>query len=196
MLPFVLAVAEGEEPQPLLPEPVEILVGLVAFAALYFFLQRKAFPLFEKAFRERTERIEGGIARAEAAQAEAQRALEQYRAQLADARGEASRIRDDAREQGRQIVAEMRADAQAEAGRILERAEAQLQSERTQLVTELRGEIGRLAVDLAGRIVGESLEDEARQRRTVDRFLAQLDGQEPAGATADPGLAPTPAGRP
>lgn len=178
-----LAVTEGgEEHNPILPEPIEIIVGLIAFALLFFVLARAVVPRFERAFRERTDRIEGGIKRAEAAQAEAQRALAHYQAQLADARGEAAQIRDSAREQGRQIVEEMRAQAQAEAARITERASAQLQAERTQLVTELRGEIGRLAVDLASRIVGESLEDEARSRRTVDRFLDELDD---AGTAAE-----------
>jgi len=177
---LVLA-AEGE-PNPLMPHLSEVIVGLIAFALLFLFLRAKVFPMFEKAYADRTRAIEGGIQRAEEAQAEAQRALVQYRAQLADARGEAAAIRDEAREQGRQIVEEMRASAQAEAARITERANAQLAAERTQLVGELRTEIGTLAVDLASRIVGESLEDEARQRRTVDRFLADLNGQQPAGA--------------
>jgi F-type H+-transporting ATPase subunit b len=53
--------------------------------------------------------------------------------------------------------------------------QAQLDAQRASIVAELRADLGRVAVDLAGKVVGESLEDEARQRRTVDRFLAELE---------------------
>jgi len=186
MSALVVLAVEGEAPNPLIPHPVEIIVGLVAFALLYYFLSKRAFPMFEKAYRERTQAIEGGIANAEKAQAEAAEALRQYNAQLADARGEAARIRNDAQTQRTQIVEEARSEARAEASRILEAASAQIASERQQALTELRREVGGLAVQLASRIVGESLEDAARQRRTVDRFLDSLDGAAPAGSAADP----------
>src|SRR5690606_39083789 len=122
---------------------------------------------------ERTEAIEGGIKRAQELQAEAQRTLEQYRAQLAEARHEAARLREEAREQGARIKAELRQEAEAEARRIIEAAQAQIEAERRQALIQLRGEIGRLSVELASRIVGESLEDEARQRRSIDRCLEE-----------------------
>jgi F0F1-type ATP synthase, subunit b len=117
-------------------------------------------------------------------QAEAEAALEQYRAQLAEARTEAAQIRDQARAEGQQILEELRAQAQEESARIVARGEEQLATSRQQVVNELRGQIGRLAVDLAGRVVGESLEDQARRSGTVDRFLDQLDGMA-AGASPD-----------
>ena len=176
----VLAVAEGEEPNPLVPHLSELIVGAVAFGLLFFFLSKKVWPAFEKAFAERTAKIEGGLASAEKAQEEAAAALAQYRQQLSEAREEAGRIRTEAQGQRAQIVEEARAEARAEAARILETASAQIESERQQALSELRREIGGLAVTLAGKVVGESLEDEARQRRTVDRFLEGLDAA-PAG---------------
>jgi F-type H+-transporting ATPase subunit b len=111
----------------------------------------------------------------EQAQAEAKKALELYRAKLAEARHEASRMREEAREQGAQIIAEMRQEAQAEARRLTEAAQAQIEAERQQALTSLRSEVGQMATTLASRIVGESLEDEQRQSRVVDRFLADLE---------------------
>ena len=176
MAPTVLVAAEAaEEPSPLLPHLSELVVGLVAFALLFFFLRAYVFPIFEKTYAERSSAIEGGMRRAEEAQAEAQRALEQYRSQLADARGEAARIREDAKTQGAVILAEMRESAQAEAQRIAERAQAQMAAEREQVVRSLRAEVGILATQLAERVVGESLEDDARSQRVVDRFLADLE---------------------
>jgi F-type H+-transporting ATPase subunit b len=124
---------------------------------------------------ERTEAIEGGLARSEEAQTEAKDLLDQYRQQLDDARREAARLREEAREQGAQIIAEMRDQAQAEARRVTEAAQAQIEAERQQALTSLRAEVGTLATELASRIVGESLADQARQSRMVDRFLDELE---------------------
>lgn len=181
MSPLVLLGAEEAEPSPLLPHTTEIIVGLVAFTLLFLFLRAKVFPVFERTFADRTEAIEGEIARARQEREEAQRLLAQYQQQLGEARDEAARIRTDAQSQRAEIVEEARNEARVEAQRITEAATAQIASERLQALTELRREVGALAVELAGRIVGESLEDEARQRRTVERYLSELEGAQPAG---------------
>lgn len=176
------------EPNPLLPEISELIVGAIAFALLFLFLRAKVFPVFEKTFAERRDAIEGGMERARAAEEEARETLAQYREQLADARHEAARLREDAREQGAAIIAEMREQAQAEARRLTEQAHQQIEADRVQALTQLRAQVGTLAVDLASRVVGESLEDDARQRRVVDRFLDELearsDAQAPTGSGA------------
>lgn len=187
---MLLAAAEEGEPSPLMPHLSELIVGLVAFTLLFFFLRAKVFPLFEKTYAERKEAIEGGIQRAEEAQAEAQQALEQYRTQLADARGEAARIREDAKAQGAAILAEMRQAAQAEAARVTERAHTQLAAEREQVIRSLRAEVGTLATQLAERVVGESLEDDARAGRVVERFLAELESEPAARSGTGPGSGP------
>ncbi|MBA2769358.1 MAG: F0F1 ATP synthase subunit B [Sporichthyaceae bacterium] len=178
--------AVEEEPNPLLPHMSELIVGAIAFALLLFFLQRMVFPVFEKTFAERRDAIEGGMERAKEAEEEAKQTLAQYREQLAEARHEAARLREDAREQGAQIIAEMREQAQAESRRITDQAHQQIEADRVRALTQLRGEVGTLATDLAGRIVGESLEDEARQRRVVDRFLDELESRADSDATPVP----------
>jgi F-type H+-transporting ATPase subunit b len=161
---------------PLIPPLGEIIIGLIAFGVVVFVMMKLVAPRFEQVFRARRDAIEGGIERAEAMQAEARAALDQYRAQLAEARTEAAKIRDEARAEGQQILEELRAQAQEESARIVARGEEQLASARQQVVNELRGQLGALAVELAGRVVGESLADDARKRGTVDRFLDQLEG--------------------
>lgn len=172
---MLLHLAAAAEENPVLPKLNEVIIGLIAFGLLCYVLMTRVFPRMEASFRARQDAIEGGLARAEKAQAEANRALEQYRAQLAEARGEAARIRTEAHEQGKQIVDSLTAEARETSARIVARGEEQLISERQQVVTQLRGEIGRLAVELAERIVGESLTDDERQRRVVDRFLTDLE---------------------
>lgn len=170
------AAEEGHELNPLIPHPIEIVLSLVVFGLLFFAVKKFVVPSFEKTFAERTQAIEGGLAAAETKQAEADAKLADLEQQLAQARHEAARIREEAREQGAQIITEMREQAQTEAARIVEHGKAQIEAERQQAVTSLRAEVGTLATGLAGRIVGESLDDEARQSRVVERFLAELEG--------------------
>jgi len=160
---------------PILPEWGELIFGFVSFALLYVIVKKKIVPSLEKAYADRTAAIEGGMHKAELAQQQAQTALAQYKAQLAEARGEGSRIRAEAQEQGAAIIAELRAHAQAEANRITESAHVQIEAERQQAMVLLRAEVGRLSTELASRIVGESLHEETRQSGIVDRFLAELE---------------------
>lgn len=171
----ILAAEQQTNPNPLLPDVAELVVGGFAFLVVFFFLGRMLLPRIAKTLEERTQAIEGGLQRAEETQAEAQRTLESYRAQLAEARHEAARMREDAREQGAAIIAEMREQAQTDARRIAANANQQIEADRQQALAQLRGEVGTIATELAGRIVGESLADDARQRRVVDRFLAELE---------------------
>ncbi|MGO4255290.1 F0F1 ATP synthase subunit B [Marmoricola sp. RAF53] len=174
---IVLAAAEkAEEPNPLVPHLAEVILGVVVVLILLWLITKIVVPNFEKAYAERTAAIEGGIEAAATKQAEADAKLAQLETQLADARHEAARIREEAREQGAAIVAELREQAQAEAARIVEHGKTQIEAERQQAVTSLRAEVGSLATSLAGRIVGESLDDDERSSRVVDRFLAELEG--------------------
>ena len=175
-----LSEAAGEDVNPLLPHTPEIIFGFVFLVLLAILFAKVVVPKFEKAYADRTAAIEGGMDEAKRAQAEAKAALDKYNAQLAEARQEAAKIREDAREQGAAIIAEMREQAKVEAERIVTHARTQIDAERAQAVASLRSEVGTMATTLAGRIVGESLEDEARQRGTVERFLAELEESESA----------------
>lgn len=178
MINFYLAAATEEgatEHNPIIPIWEEIVVGTVAFSVLCFVLIKFVFPMMEKTFQARVDAIEGGIKRAEAAQAEANELLEQYKAQLAEARTEAARIRDEARADAEGIRQDVLAKAREESDRIIAAGNEQLSAQREAIVRELRSEVGTLAVDLASKIVGEALADEARTRGTVERFIADLD---------------------
>ena len=171
---FVNLAAE-EKVNPLVPHTAELVVGAIAFTLLFLVLRKFVVPMFEKAFEARTQAIQGGIERAEKAQAEAQRALTQYTEQLSKAQSEAQTLREEARVQGAAIIEDLRAKAQEEAARITAAAHASIEAERQQAVTSRRNEVGALAVELASKIVGEALDDQARQSRIVDRFLEDLE---------------------
>jgi F-type H+-transporting ATPase subunit b len=189
-----MSILAAESHNPLIPPVGEIIVGAIAFAIVFFVFAKFVAPRFEQVFQARREAIEGGIERAEAMQAEAKAALDQYKTQLAEARNEAASIRDQARAEGQQILEELRAQANEESARIVARGEEQLAAQRQQVVNELRGQIGALAVELAGRVVGESLAEDARRSGTVDGFLAELDGMAASGDGARRSGGAVPAG--
>ena len=170
---------------PLVPAWPELIIGTIAFLIVFAVLGKVLLPRIQKTLADRTDAIEGGLKRAEDAQAEAQQVLDQYRQQLADARQEAARLREQAQEQGAAIIADMREVAQTEARRIIDSAHQQIETDRMLALQALRTDVGAMAVDLASRVVGESLEDVARQRRIVERFIEGLEQPDADGARPD-----------
>jgi F-type H+-transporting ATPase subunit b len=174
----------AEEPQnPVLPVVPEIVIGLICFGVIFFVFYKKLVPSINKALEERRQAIEGGMEKAEAAQAEARQTLESYKEQLAEARHEAARMRQEAQEQGAALIAEMR-EGQRQREEIIAAGHAQIAADRKQAAELLRQDVGRLAIELAGRLVGESLEDHARQSRTIDRFLDELEAKAQAASAS------------
>lgn len=161
----------------LIPHAADLIWGSVSFVILLVMFTKFVLPAFNKVLAERAEKIEGGFKRAEQAQAEAQAALQEYTSQLADARAEAASIRTAAAEEKRAMVDEAKAAAAAEAAAVAARGIEQVHAERAQAVSSLQKEVGSLALDLAGRVIGESLQDDARARAVVDAFISDLERQ-------------------
>jgi F-type H+-transporting ATPase subunit b len=174
-----MLMARPEAAENFLVPNATFVVELIAFAIILWVLAKYVIPPINRALANRQEAIRREFEEAEQAKAEAKDAEEKYNAQFVEARHEAARIREEAREQGAAIVAEMREHAQAESARIIAHTHAQLEAERQQVVNQLRTEVGSIATSLAERIVGESLEDDARRARTVDRFMSELESSSP-----------------
>jgi F-type H+-transporting ATPase subunit b len=151
------------------------LVSLLAFGILVWIFGKYLIPPINKAMTARQEAIRKEFADLEDAQSDARKAEAEYKEQLNNAKHEAARIREEAREQGAQIVQDARDKAQTEADRIVEHGHTQIEADRKAAVASLRRDVGSLATDLAGRIVGESMDDDERQGRVVERFLADLE---------------------
>ncbi|MFC7878956.1 F0F1 ATP synthase subunit B [Isoptericola sp. NPDC057391] len=182
----VLAAEEETTANLLLPHTYDIVWSLIIVVIVGLVFYKFVLPKFQAVLDERTAKIEGGIAKAEKAQEEAAEALKEYHQQLAEARADAAKTREEARAEGTAIVAELRTKAHEEASRIVETAHRQIEAERQTAAVSLRAEVGELATELASKIVGESLQDSARQSRVVDRFLDELEaaGDESRTATA------------
>jgi len=180
MLTQILAVtAEAEEtPSLLIPQLYDIVWSAVCFAIILFFFVWKFLPAIKKTLDARAEAIEGGIKKAEIAQAEAAAALAEYKDQLAEGRAEAAKIRDQARQDATAIGNEVREQATADAARILANAQSTIEAERQSAIVSLRSEVGSLAIDLASGVIGQSLSDDKKASSLVDQFLADLESDE------------------
>lgn len=165
-----------------LPAPYDLLWSTVVLVIIAVVFYKAVLPRFQAVLDERTAKIEGGLAKAEAAQEEAAAALAEYHQHLQEARAEAAKTREEARTEGAAIVADLRAKASEEAARIVETANRQIEAERQAASVALRNDVGQLATELASKIVGESLQDAARQSRVVDRFLDELEAATPQPA--------------
>lgn len=174
-----LAAGEGNV---LLPPDYDIVWSLVVFVVIGLFFWKFAVPQFRKVLDERSQQIEGGIKKAERAQAEAASKQAEHEELLKQARAEAAAIREQARVEADEIRAERKAELQAELDRQTAAAKAQIEAERQAAIVSLRSEVGTLAIDLASGVVGESLGDDARSTALVDRFLVQLENEQKAGA--------------
>jgi len=176
------AAEEGTTHNPLIPAWYDIIWSAVCFVVILFVFWKVALPKMKDLLDARSAAIEGNIAKADEAQRRAEAALEEYTAQLAEARKEAGEIRDAAREDGKKIVAEAKETASAEAARLTTTAHAQIEAERQTALVSLRSEVGTLALDLAGGVIGETLSDDKKAQAVVDRFLAELEESEGAKA--------------
>ena len=188
MTPTAVSVA-AESSNPLLPAAPDLIWSSVIFVVLFIFFWKAILPKVQKMLDERADLIEGGIKKAEIAQAEAAAALEKYNEQLAEARAEAAKIRDQARQDGIKILNELKEQASADAARITINAQATIEAERQSALVSLRSEVGSLAIDLASGVIGQSLSEDKNAANLVDQFLADLEQSEQAvssGKTAKP----------
>ena len=181
-LAYVLAQEAAEHEQsPILPAANELIWGTVAFLILLFLMYRTVFPSINQAFKDRRANIEGKLEQAEREREEAEQLLEQYRRRLRDAEDETQRILEEARSNAERVRRDLLAKAEGDAGRELDRARQAIRAERDQAIRQLRNEVGTLAVELATRVVGDSL-DRERQLRLVDEYIEELGTQAQAGA--------------
>jgi F-type H+-transporting ATPase subunit b len=174
MINHIVAEAAKAE-NPLLPSVPDLVWSSVVFAVLLVFFWTKVLPNFKQNLDARTEAIEGRLEAAEKAQAEAAAKTANIEAEQSAARAEASQIREAARAEGAAILAEMKEQAAAEAARLTATAKAQIEAERQAALVSLRAEVGGLAIDLASRVVGASLQNDKIASGVVDQFLADLE---------------------
>jgi F-type H+-transporting ATPase subunit b len=177
-----LILAQGSDStNPILPSFNELVVGIVAFVALFLVLWKVALPRANQTLKERTENIEGKLQQAERERQQAEELLRRYRERLASAEQEAQRIIEEARANAERLRKDLMSKAEQEADRVINQAREAIRSERDRAVRQLRTEVGSLAVELATRVIGDSL-DRDRQLRLIDQYIEQIGETVQAGA--------------
>ena len=170
-----LLAAEASDKENLYPHLSELVVGFVAFAIIFFFMWKWVMPRINTLLEERRQKIQGELERAEQTRREADHILEEYREQLGGAREESNRIIEEARKTAEQLRKDLMGRAEEEAQGVVARAQDEIRAERDRVFQELRSQIGEISVELAARIVGQSLDESAHQR-LIDEYIDQVAG--------------------
>ena len=173
----ILAQEHEAEPtndkEDLYPHLNELIVGVIAFAVLFFFIWKWVLPRLNALLEQRRERIQGELEAAERAKREADQMMAGYQEQIRDAKSEAGRIIDEARKTAESMRKDLLDKAEEEARQVVARAQDEIQAERARTVEELRRSVGQISIELASRVIGESL-DASRHAQLVDRYIDEL----------------------
>jgi F-type H+-transporting ATPase subunit b len=166
---------ETNDPADLYPHWEELIVGAVAFGILFFFMWKWVLPRMNALLDERRDRIQGELEQAEETRRTAERELAEYREQLTGAREEANRIIEEARRAADQLRADLQAKAEQDAQATVARAQEEIRAERDRVFQELRGAVGQIAVEIAGRVVGQALDQNVHQQ-LIDEYIDEVSG--------------------
>lgn len=161
-------------PNPIKPATNEIIWGFFSFVVLFVLLWKLAFPAIRRTLKAREDKIRGSLESSEEAKAQADQILAEYRAKLADARGEANTIIEEARKTAESLRKDLTAKAQAEAEEQSRRARDQIEAERAAAIDAVRREAASFSVELAERIVKKSIDRDA-QARLIEDYIAELE---------------------
>jgi len=164
----------GSNTSLVLPETSELIAGIIAFAIVFFFVWRWAMPTITATLEKRRQAITGQMEEAEKAKREAESLLSDYRAQLAEAKTEGSRLIEEARQSADQMKADIVAKAEQDAEGIRAKAREEASGEMSRALADAKSQVGDISVELAGKIVGESLDAKAH-KALIDRYLADLE---------------------
>jgi len=162
-----------ESPTPIIPATDELVWGSISFAVLFLLMRKFAYPAIKKGMEARTERIRSDLDAAEHAKTEATGVLDGYKAQLADAKSEAGRIIEEARQAADALKKDQEARLQTELADTRARATADIEAAKVQAIADLRGEVAELAVGAASAVVNRNL-DPAAQTQLIEDYINQV----------------------
>ena len=168
-----------EAPNPILPATDELIWGGLSFAILLFAMLKWGVPMVKKAMDARADRIREDLDTAAAAKTEAETILGDYQRQLADAKNEANRIIEEARQTADQLRKDLMARAEAEVAELRQRNREEIEAAKARTMAELRSDVTSLALDLADKVVAANL-DRTTNTALVERFISEVE----AGASS------------
>ena len=162
-----------ESPSPIAPATNELIWGGLSFLVLLGVMWKFALPGVKKGMDGRTERIRESLDEAERTKSEAQRILEEYQLQLADAKNESARIIDEARQTAEQMRRDLMVRAEAEVNELRERNRQEIDAAQHRAIADLRSQVSELAIGAAEIVVQKNL-DHDTNRALVERYIEQV----------------------
>lgn len=162
-----------DAPSPIIPETKEIVWGSISFLAVLFLMMKFAYPALKKSMDARTEKIRGNLDDAERVKAEAATVLEDYKAQLADARNESNRIIEEARQTAEQLRRDLMQRAEAEVAELRQKTRDDIAAAQERAMADLQSRVGDMAIELAEKVVEANLDRDANMR-LIDSYIAQV----------------------
>jgi F-type H+-transporting ATPase subunit b len=157
----------------IIPLGVELYVNLVAFAVLFVLLWKFAFPPITKMLDQRAESIKDSLEKAEETRITAERLLDEYKEQLAEARQEAGRVIEQGRKVAETMKDEIVAKANEEREAMLARAREEIQGEKRAAMAELQAQVADLSVAVAGRVIGSTL-SASDHKALIEKYVAEV----------------------
>ncbi|MDR6939980.1 F0F1 ATP synthase subunit B [Arcanobacterium hippocoleae] len=176
----VLASGSGSVYSMLWPALPDLVWGSLAFAIVAFVIYRLAWPKYSQMLDERTEKIDNGLKAAEIARAEIASEREDLAVEVTNAQREAALIREKAQDNAKSIISDAQAKARVDAAAIVAGAQKRIDADAQAATHSLRSDLGTVATELAGKILGEAITDQALASRVIDRFLDELSVALPA----------------
>jgi F-type H+-transporting ATPase subunit b len=160
-------------PSPILPETNELIWGAISFTVLLVLLYKFAWPGLKKGMEARSERIRTDLDVAESAKADAQHLLDDYKAQLADAKNESAHIIEEARQTADALRREAEQRLQTELAELRARASADVEAAKAQAIADLRAEVATLAIGAAEVVIQKNLDRET-QMQLIENYINQV----------------------
>lgn len=154
------------------PNPADIWPTILAFIVLFFLLRKFALPAINGMIEARAARVRESLERAEETKVEAERLLDEYKQQMAEARGEAAKVIEQGRKVAESMKAEILAQANEDAKAIVAKAHEAMEAEKKSAIAQLQAEVADLSVAVAGKLIGEKLTT-ADHAKLIDKFMAE-----------------------
>lgn len=152
------------------PALPELIWGGIAFLIVLFVLMKFAFPMLKKGLKDREEKIRTDLEGAEQARQDAESERARYQAQIADARGEANRIVEEARVAAESVRQDLIAKAETDAAEVRSRANEDIRLARERAMSDLQHQVSDISIGLAEKIVERSI-DPATQADLVESYI-------------------------
>lgn len=144
-----------------------------SFLLLIILIKKFAWENITSTFEQRAKKISDDIDGAESARQKAEDLAQKRETELAGSRQEATTIIENAKETAEKNKAGILADAADEAGRLKEKANQEIAQTKAEALNSIKGDVADLTVNLASKILGQQLDQEAH-KELIDRYIDKL----------------------